>query len=111
MVRLVQVIGHKATAATSGREALDALEREHRPDLVLLDVMMPEMDGLEVLRTVRADGRFDDLAVVMYTAVTDPVKREEALRLGAQDYAVKGRVLVSDLQLLIGRYVPNEGRA
>lgn len=59
--------GMRVTGCASGREAL-GLAAELRPDLVLLDVMMPEMDGIETLRRLRADPRTADLPVVFVTA-------------------------------------------
>jgi DNA-binding response OmpR family regulator len=60
------------------------------PDLVLLDLTMPDMDGLEVLRRPRADPRHRGLPAVMFTAVGDLRTVAEATRLGATDYVVKG---------------------
>jgi CheY-like chemotaxis protein len=53
--------------------------------------MMPEMNGLDVLRTLRADPRFADLPVVMFSALSDPAIANEALRAGAQAFVVKGQ--------------------
>ena len=74
------------------------------PDVVLLDVMMPGMDGMEVLRQIRSDPRTARLAVIMYSAVSDPAYREAALSKGADDYLVKGSVEVDDLRDCIERH-------
>jgi DNA-binding response OmpR family regulator len=77
--------GFDATAA-SGGAALDALLSEGRPDLILLDVNMPEEDGLSVARRLRASG---DIPVIMVTAADDVVDRIVGLEVGADDYVTK----------------------
>lgn len=65
--RALQARGYMVRAACDGSELLSLLEEE-RPDLLLLDVMMPGMSGLEVLRRIRADERWSDLPVLLVTA-------------------------------------------
>jgi DNA-binding response OmpR family regulator len=89
LARLLRLDGYQALTAGDGESALTAIEAG-RPDLVLLDLTMPDMDGLEVLRRLRADHRHDGLPVVLFTAVSDPRFVTEAMRLGAADYLVKG---------------------
>jgi two-component system NtrC family sensor kinase len=76
-------------AANSGENALRAAVSEPRPDLVLLDVMMPEMDGYEVLVRLRKDPATADIPVVFVTALTDADAEERGLALGAADYIAK----------------------
>jgi two-component system KDP operon response regulator KdpE len=71
--------------ANDGDRALDAVEREH-PDIVLLDVGLPGMDGFEVLRQIRA---FSDVPVLMLTARDDAMDKVKGLELGADDYVTK----------------------
>jgi CheY-like chemotaxis protein len=85
--RLVSA-GYAVATAASGPEALQALA-EGRFDAVLLDVMMPEMDGLEVLRRIRARLGVAELPVVMVSALGESRDLVEALRLGANDYVTK----------------------
>jgi DNA-binding response OmpR family regulator len=80
--------GYRVITATDGREALAKLE-ETRPALVLLDVMMPEIDGWEVARTIKNHPDFGDVRVVMLTARSDFTDKQEGLRAGADDYIVK----------------------
>ena len=77
--------GYRVQCATTGPEALDAL-RASPPDLVVLDVMLPGVDGLEILRRVRADA---DVPVILLTARTEETDRVLGLELGADDYVVK----------------------
>lgn len=80
--------GYRVITAIDGREALAKLE-EARPALVLLDVMMPEIDGWEVARTIKNHPDFSDVRVVMLTARSDFTDKQEGLRAGADDYIVK----------------------
>jgi DNA-binding response OmpR family regulator len=80
--------GYRVITATDGREALAKLE-ETRPALVLLDVMMPEIDGWEVARTIKNHPEFGNVRVVMLTARSDFTDKQEGLRAGADDYIVK----------------------
>ena len=107
LARLVRRMGHEAVAVEGGGAALEYLRggRERRPDLVLLDVMMPGVNGLDVLREVRADPRTGDLMVVMFTAAADPQVREEAIRLGATDFWLKGDLDFARLPEWIDCYV------
>lgn len=74
--------------AQSGAGGLE-LARQSKPDLVLLDIMMPEMDGIEVCRQLRADTAFDNVPIMMFTARSREADRGEALRAGASDIVVK----------------------
>ena len=80
--------GYQVTRATTGPEALRQL-RAAPPDLVILDLMLPEMDGLEVCRRLRADPATAGLPVIMLTAKGDEVDRVVGLEMGADDYVVK----------------------
>ncbi len=81
----LQEPGWEILAAPDGETALDLVERE-LPDLVLLDVAMPEMDGFEVLREIR---RFSDVPVIMLTVKDDEMSKVMGLELGADDYITK----------------------
>jgi len=80
--------GHEVLTAGDGDVALRVV-MDDRPDLVLLDIMMPGMDGIAVCRAVRSDPGNDSIPVLMLTALSDAAKRVEALRSGADDYITK----------------------
>jgi phosphoserine phosphatase RsbU/P len=88
VVRTLDGSGHRILAARSGRAALDIARRVH-PDLVLLDVMMPDMNGFEVCRTLKADADTRDLAVIFLSALGDVDGKVSGLMLGAVDYITK----------------------
>ena len=78
--REIDVVG-----ATNGESGLDSIEHE-RPDIVLLDIGLPDIDGFDVLRQIRA---FSDVPVVMLTADDDSMDKVKGLELGADDYVTK----------------------
>ncbi|MBI2525419.1 MAG: response regulator [Candidatus Rokubacteria bacterium] len=85
---LLAVKGYAVATAASGREALDRVTAD-RPDLVLLDVMMPEMSGYEVCRAIREDPATAMLPVVMVTALDPAQERIKGLDAGADDFLTK----------------------
>jgi DNA-binding NtrC family response regulator len=84
---LLEVDDYKVETATTGEEAVQRLEQGLRPDLVLLDVLMPGIDGLQTLEQLRQ--MQGGVKVVMLSCVTDTKKVVQAMRLGAQDYLTK----------------------
>ncbi|MET8839074.1 response regulator transcription factor [Streptomyces rubiginosohelvolus] len=82
----LRFLGYEVAEATTGRGALAAV-REHAPDLVLLDVMLPDLDGFEVVRRLRRGG--SDVAVVFLTARESGSDVVDGLDLGADDYITK----------------------
>lgn len=105
--------GYQVAQCRSGPEAL-RLARATPPDLVLLDLMLPEMDGLEVCRRLRQDPATMALPIVMLTARGDEVDRVLGLELGADDYVVKPfspRELVARIRAVLRRARPPAGTA
>ena len=80
--------GYNVVTATNGPDAL-ASAQDDIPDLIVLDMMMPEMSGFEVLKELRDDPRTQTIPVIMLTGVADKTKIREALDLGIDYYIVK----------------------
>ena len=80
---------YRVIAATSGQRALQLAGTEPKPDLILLDVMMPEMSGHEVLARLRQNPRTRDIPVIFVTALGSDFDEEQGLKLGAADYITK----------------------
>lgn len=80
--------GYRVSTASSGSEALQAA-RDEQPALVILDLMLPELSGFEVLERLRGDRALSDTPVLMLTARRDEPDRVQGLSLGADDYLVK----------------------
>ncbi|MDQ6797449.1 MAG: response regulator transcription factor [Actinomycetota bacterium] len=94
--------GHRVETAVSGDEALGKW-RQSRPDLILLDVMLPGADGLEVCRAVRSE---DQVPIIMLTARSDTIDVVVGLESGADDYVTKPfetRVLLARVKALLRR--------
>ena len=80
--------GYQVSVATSGRQALEVVSRR-RPDLILLDVMMPEMDGFETCRRLKESAATNDIPVIFLTARTETADIVQGFELGAVDYVAK----------------------
>ena len=89
LARLLEANGHEAECAGNAWAALSCL-RHHEPDLVLLDLSMPWVDGLELLDAIHDEPRFENVRVAIYSGRAEPEAFEAARRLGACDFIVKG---------------------
>lgn len=91
--RLIKLVLEKhkfeVDTASSGEEALQRLKTEARPDMILLDILMPGVDGLSVLRTLKTTAEFKDIPVVMLTALAQENVVLQGIKLGAKDYIRK----------------------
>jgi len=85
---LLKERGHQINIATNGRQALEVLERI-RPDLILLDIMMPEIDGFETCRRIKASTAWREIPIIFLTAKTDTADIVRGFELGAVDYVAK----------------------
>lgn len=93
---LLSMCGHEVLTASSGPEAMDTLANTH-PDLVLLDISMPGMNGFDVLSAMRSIPGTQDVKVMMMTALADRESIAKARSLGAMDFVIKGSVDIDDL--------------
>src|SRR4051794_16998858 len=85
--RFLRKHGYKTSYASNGREGLDSL-RDFHPQLILLDMMMPVMDGVEFLSHLRADPTSSEIPVIVVSASSDPKMIQRATRLGVCDYLI-----------------------
>lgn len=86
---ILKELGFETFDAANGREALERLQQIERPDVVLVDWNMPEMDGLEFIKTVRKDARFSGLIMLMVTTEIETDQMLRALSAGADEYLMK----------------------
>ncbi len=97
--------GYKVKKARNGEEAVDRAYEE-KPDLILLDIMMPKKDGIEVCRELRANKKFNDTIIVFLTARNEEYSEVAGFDVGADDYVVKPikpRSLISRIKTLLLR--------
>jgi CheY-like chemotaxis protein len=80
----------------NGEQALAAV-KEFKPDLILLDAMMPKISGFDVLDIIRNTPETADVRVIMLTALSQPKDKERAEALGVNDYLVKSQVVIGDV--------------
>ena len=102
---ILEIDGFETQKALSGKEAFEILT-EGLPDLVLLDIMMPEMDGFEVLARLRSDPVTKKLPIIVLTARTDDKDVFEGWRTGADEYVTKPfdpRKLVKTIRIVLSR--------
>ncbi len=96
----------------NGRSAIETAKKE-QPDIILLDVMMPEMDGIETCRSLREMPQFEHTIIAFLTARTEDYSQIAGFETGADDYIskpIKPRVLISRLRALLRRYDSNEAK-
>lgn len=101
--KILKELGFEVTEAGHGKEALERLKELGPADLALVDWNMPEMNGYDFVRAVRADPQYDGMRMMMVTTETDMPQVIKALEAGANEYAMKPftkEVIVEKLQLL-----------
>ena len=97
--------GFKTISARNGEDAIDSARRE-RPDLIILDLMLPGIDGLEVCRTIKGDSKTASIPIIMLTAKSQESDKIVGLELGADDYMTKPfspRELIARIKAVLRR--------
>jgi CheY-like chemotaxis protein len=94
--------GYDVTVATDGDETLGSIAAS-RPDLILLDLILPKQNGFEVLKTVKSDPKLSSIPVIVLTNLSQVADEEEARRYGAADFLVKANVSLNDILVRIDR--------
>jgi two-component system chemotaxis sensor kinase CheA len=104
---ILEAAGYRVATARDGRDALEVLDREDDIELVLTDLEMPEMDGLELTATIRADPARGSLPVVIVTSRATEDDRRRGIEAGADAYMAKGSfdqtALLEAVERLVGR--------
>jgi CheY-like chemotaxis protein len=109
LARLLKRAGYHTLTAGSGTEAIDALEHSRDPgreppDLILLDIKMPDFDGLDLLERLHGDPRWKNTPVIMLTAVSDTHAIHRAEQLGAKAFLVKAAFSVGEMMSHVKKY-------
>lgn len=105
--RVLQLDGHQVLAAQGGREALTLVQEEH-PDLILLDIMMPGLDGNQVCQQIKGNPDTQDIIVVMFTALPEN-RRLHSFQAGADHYLTKP-VRPTQLREMIRQFLEQKGK-
>ena len=109
---LMKKNGFEVRTAKDGEEAMAEISRA-APDLVLLDVMMPKIDGFSICKQIRANPEWKDMRIIMLTARGRDVEREKGLALGADDYITKPfstKDAIARVEAVLGRPRKAEGQ-
>ncbi len=105
LARLLRYEGYETLCTKDGEEALEAL-RFMRPSLILLDLLLPIMDGVEFLKVMRKNSRWEDIPVIVWSgASSDHPSVQAAHQLGARDYFVKAHFTMEQLLTSIRRHL------
>jgi two-component system OmpR family response regulator len=105
--RNLERAGYRVITITEARRAVSAARR-YRPDLILLDIMMPEMNGFEVLKKIKEDKKTFSFPVIMLTGIDDDTAKQKASALYNEDYIVKP-VLIEDLRARLQQVLAARG--
>lgn len=97
-------MGFSVGIAKSGKECLQLVE-ENEPNLVILDIVMPDGDGFFVLKKIRESRKSQDVPVIMHTNLFSEADKEEAMRLGAKEYVVKANITPTQLAKIVEKHV------
>ncbi|QHN42553.1 response regulator [Candidatus Mycosynbacter amalyticus] len=92
----LELEGFETKLVTNGEDALSSIQ-EYKPDLVLLDAMMPKISGFDVLDIIRNTPATANTRVIMLTALSQPKDKERAENLGVDEYLVKSQVVIGDV--------------
>jgi len=107
--RLLQKGGYECASTETGSSAL-ARMRDAKPALIILDYMLPDMDGYQILRTVKSDPRLRDIPVIMYSAVLANAARSGAMEAGATRWISKGADAWGELLAAVRDLCPQSGQ-
>ena|SRR5688500_5709128 len=92
----LKAAGLTVATAADGKEGLEKA-KEHNPDIILLDLMMPEMNGIEVLKHLKADANLKEIPVIVFTALIQDLEKQQSFDAGAADYVVKTELVPSGM--------------
>lgn len=98
--------GMESISAENGVEAMKKLEKEGiMPDLILLDLNMPYLDGIGTLKKIRANEKFKNIPVILLTNLSDKENIETGMKMGAQDFLIKSHFTPSEVMEKINMYL------
>ena len=96
--------GFEVVTAYNGKEAIEAIQK-NKLDLVLLDLIMPEVDGFGVLEQIKKDGNNKNLPIIILSNLNQPEDVKKAKDLGAKDFFVKSNISIEKIENIIEKYL------
>lgn len=102
--------GYEVLGASNGKDGLELIKQNH-PSLVLCDVMMPEMNGFEVLSAVKSDPELTTVPFIMLTNLNEPGDAEKAVEMGATTYLIKASIVPADVVAKVKEVLKATGAA
>lgn len=103
--KLMERCGHQTTGVETGEAGLALLATE-KPELIIVDGMMPGMNGIEFIRLVRANPETAAIPIILYSAISDQTFLENAIEKGANEVCIKGGEASESIQQRVARYLP-----
>ncbi len=97
--------GYDVVMANNGREAIDKLESGVRPDLILLDIVMPYMDGFDVLEAINRREEWKGIPIVLLTNLSQKEDVDRGITLGAKDFLIKSHFTPTEVLAKVQKYI------
>ncbi len=104
---ILESLGCRLISRKSGGETTVILAKEHHPDLILLDIVLPEVSGIEILKSLRKEPLTCDVPVIAVTALATEANREDIIRAGFNNYIIKP-YLIEELEEMVNPYINNK---
>ena len=105
LILMLKLAGYEPLEAIDGQQAIDVIERE-KPDLVLMDISLPTIDGLQATRTIRSNAEFQKLPIIIVSAHDNEQTRNEAEEAGGTNYITKP-IEFEELKKVIVEHLPD----
>jgi DNA-binding response OmpR family regulator len=96
--------GYAVITASNGKQALEHIKTK-KPNIILMDVVMPEMDGFETLKAIKSDASMKDVPVIMLTNLGQKEEVEKALQMGASDYLIKAHFTPTEVANKVKEFI------
>lgn len=92
----LELAGYKVTSCSNGEECLKTINQA-KPDIILLDIMMPKVNGYDTLASIKSDPATKDIPVIILSALVRDINKSRAIEAGADDYIIKSEVMPADV--------------
>lgn len=102
--------GLSVVTASTGKEGIEKAKTE-KPDVILLDLMLPDMGGFDILKTIKADPETKDIPVIILSNLGGREEIEESVRLGAEGYLIKSNVLPQEVADMVNERISAKGKS